>query len=309
MNFLRTLSTAAVLFTTAIVAGTGCGPGAATLRCAPGQTILDGTCVSNQVADFVVCIRSRGSVDLAGDRGQRISAEAKSAGIGAATAMDARESLAAKYRTEAGAEGERQVIDRCSSLIGRGGAVAEGASAPPPPTSTAATPPPRSPGGTGGVSSGGGSKSFRGGVPALGSRVSRGPDWKWGDQGKGTSGTIVGTGGEPGWVMVRWDNQEQNDYRYGAQGAHDVNILPGLLPQNCDGAEDYGTVSVGSIVIPLRHRAVKGDENWAPDMDKYVGNRARVTKLSGVDGQKCAVVRVDTDNGQYAWRVRDLGMP
>jgi hypothetical protein len=306
MNFLRTLSTAAVLFTTALVAGAGCAPNAATLRCAGGQTILDGTCVSNQVADFVVCIRSRGSVDLAGDRGQRISAEAKSAGMGAATALDARESLAAKYRTEAGAEGERQVIDRCSNLIGKGGALAEGGGAAPPrPTSEAASPPPRSPGGTGGVRA----PRTAGGSIVLGSRVSRGPDWKWDDQGKGMPGTVIGKGGKPGWVLVRWDNLDQNDYRFGADGAHDVSVLPDVLPQDCDGNEDYGTVGVGSIVIPLHHRPVQGDDNWAPDMDKYVSKRARVTKLSGVDGQKCAVVRVDSDNGQYAWRVRDLGMP
>jgi hypothetical protein len=309
MNPFRSLSPLVALFSTIVVVAAGCGPNAATLRCAGGQTILDGTCVSTQVADFVVCIRSRGSVDLAGDRGQRMSAEAKSAGIGASTALEARESLAAKYQTQAGAEGERQVIDRCSTLINKQGSVA-GADAPPPPTSSPASLPPRTKG-TGPVAgpSTGRPPVARGGVPPLGSRVSRGPDWKWGEQGRGTSGTIIGTGGEPGWVMVRWDNNEQNDYRYGADNAQDVTVLPGLVPQNCDGSEDYGTISPGSIVIPIKHREVKGDANWAPEMDAYVGKRARVTKYSGLDATKCAVLRIDADNGQYAWRVRDMGMP
>lgn len=308
MSLLRKLSQASVLFMGLLTCASACSPVGTSLRCAPGQGILDGTCVTQQVADFVVCIRSRGTVDLAGDRGQRISAEAKSAGMGAGTAMEARESLAAKYRTEAGADGERQVIDRCSNLINRSGAVGGGAEPPPPPTSAARTPPPRARPGTGGSPSGA-TPTPGAGSPQLGVRVSRGPDWKWEDQGKGMSGTVIGTGGKPGWVMVRWDTGEENDYRYGFEGAYDVAVLPGLVPQACDGGEDYGTVQVGSFVIPTKHRSVGGDSNWSDDMNQYVGKRARVTKFSGVDGKKCAVVRIDIDNGQFAWRVRDIGMP
>ncbi len=71
------------------------------------------------------------------------------------------------------------------------------------------------------------------------------------------------------------------------------------------GAADYAGVRVGTEITLGRHEEVNGSENWADDMEAYVGRRTRVTTLGGVDEQGCAVVRVEADGGEWMWRVRD----
>ena len=64
-----------------------------------------------------------------------------------------------------------------------------------------------------------------------GTTVDRGRDWKWGDQNGGPSnlGTVLGWAGDVGasenWVKVKWRNNRQNNYRWGADGAYDLMIL------------------------------------------------------------------------------------
>lgn len=70
----------------------------------------------------------------------------------------------------------------------------------------------------------------------------------------------------------------------------------------------YRDLQVGDVVTLQRHRWVRGEANWRDEMIRYLGRAARVTRLSGVDGQGCAGVRVDVDHEQYFWRVRDLGI-
>jgi hypothetical protein len=70
----------------------------------------------------------------------------------------------------------------------------------------------------------------------------------------------------------------------------------------------FRDLAVGSVVTLQRHRWVRGEANWRDDMNRYVGRSARVTRLSGVDAQGCAGVRVDVDREQFFWRVRDLGI-
>jgi predicted kinase/phosphoglycolate phosphatase-like HAD superfamily hydrolase len=48
----------------------------------------------------------------------------------------------------------------------------------------------------------------------IGTRVKRGPTWRWGDQGDGTEGTVVQDRGGGGWFRVRWDNGSFYGYRY-----------------------------------------------------------------------------------------------
>ena len=58
-----------------------------------------------------------------------------------------------------------------------------------------------------------------------GMKVTRGPDWKWGEQdgGEGNKGEVVKVKGTSGWVIVKWQNgREQFDYRWGAQGSYDL---------------------------------------------------------------------------------------
>ncbi len=75
-----------------------------------------------------------------------------------------------------------------------------------------------------------------------------------------------------------------------------------------DANATYRDLHVGDVVTLQRHRWVRGEANWRDEMARYVGRAARVTQLSGVDGQGCPGVRVDADHEQYFWRVRDLGI-
>ena len=145
--------------------------------------------------------------------------------------------------------------------------------------------------------------------PAVGQRIARGPDWKWGDQGKGFGGTVIAEANEDGWVQVRWDNAEENDYRWGADGYYDLKLATGTLPQACDKSGASGSAVVGAKVILQKHREVGKDDNWASDMNNYVGKTATITSVPGFDDAGCTVVRVDVDKGAYVWRVRDLGLP
>ena len=86
----------------------------------------------------------------------------------------------------------------------------------------------------------------------------------------------------------------------------------GDVPQECgmtDETARFGPIAVGTEVVLGRHRPVRGDANWTPEMDAYVGHRARVTQLVGVDEQGCPLVRVDVDRGEWYWRVRDVRLP
>ena len=63
---------------------------------------------------------------------------------------------------------------------------------------------------------------------------------------------------------------------------------------------------VGTVVRLGRHRAVQGVENWNDEQSPYLGLPAEVTELVGVDDQGCALLRVDVDEGQWFWRLRDV---
>lgn len=81
------------------------------------------------------------------------------------------------------------------------------------------------------------------------------------------------------------------------------------IPENCGFTAEtvsYGPLAVGQVVTLGRHRGVNGDENWAGGMDNFVGTVTTVTQLSGVDGEGCPCVRVAIDEGQFAWRIRDM---
>ena len=71
----------------------------------------------------------------------------------------------------------------------------------------------------------------------------------------------------------------------------------------------YGAVRVGTEVMIGRHREVDGEDNWVEQMAPYVGRRARVLELVGVDDQGCPLLRVDVDQGDWYWRLRDVRLP
>lgn len=67
----------------------------------------------------------------------------------------------------------------------------------------------------------------------LGTRVVRGPDWKWENQdgGEGSVGTVVQIGQDkkspvtPQLVWVQWDVGNKANYRAGVNGKHDLRVL------------------------------------------------------------------------------------
>lgn len=71
-------------------------------------------------------------------------------------------------------------------------------------------------------------------------------------------------------------------------------------------AMDYGSVDVGTQVVLGRHRYVRGDPNWSPTMDSYLGLTTTVTQRVGLDARGCPGVRVSADGQTHFWRVRDL---
>jgi len=84
------------------------------------------------------------------------------------------------------------------------------------------------------------------------------------------------------------------------------------IPQQCSAggpSPSYGAVTVGATVTLGHHRPVQGEENWADEMQAFVGRAARVVELAGADAQGCPGIRVDVDGGQWFWRIRDLRMP
>ena len=84
---------------------------------------------------------------------------------------------------------------------------------------------------------------------------------------------------------------------------------PIAIPSWCGmtaGGETYGPITIGSWVILGAHSPWNGETNWAPEMMRWVGQRAQVTRLGGLDTVGCPGVYVAADGGQYFWRIRDL---
>jgi hypothetical protein len=93
--------------------------------------------------------------------------------------------------------------------------------------------------------------------------------------------------------------------------AQEVVVIAGsrsAMP-DCDQAVPYyGPVVVGGLVVLDRHRPWRGDANWNPAMEPFIGQIATVTELSGLDDVGCPGIRVDLDGGQFFWRVRDMDL-
>ncbi|MCC7542783.1 MAG: hypothetical protein IT379_41590 [Deltaproteobacteria bacterium] len=74
-----------------------------------------------------------------------------------------------------------------------------------------------------------------------------------------------------------------------------------------------GEPPVGAWVLLTHHNAVGGQENWTPQMDRYVLAQTQVASAGGTDQQGELGVRVQADSGQFFWRsnavVRIGGQP
>ena len=67
-----------------------------------------------------------------------------------------------------------------------------------------------------------------------GTRVIRGRDWSYSNQGSGTSGTVekgLGNYSSSGWLQVRWDDGKLYSYRMGGSGKYDLYLeIPSKFP-------------------------------------------------------------------------------
>ena len=101
-----------------------CGGGNAASRpdCSPGQTVLDGTCVSQQVADYVGCVRATGAT-VSNEDQRSLSAAAGFAGVRASTQGEVRDKLEKKYASVSDANA-LEIIHACDKRTAASGAQA-----------------------------------------------------------------------------------------------------------------------------------------------------------------------------------------
>lgn len=79
-------------------------------------------------------------------------------------------------------------------------------------------------------------------LPPLGTRVRRGPDWRWKNQDTDGPGTVIHHNKDDNWIYVKWDNRVCNAYRYNEDDAMDLKVTendPRDLPPNKD-VLDFG---------------------------------------------------------------------
>ncbi|XP_046572298.1 uncharacterized protein LOC124280413 [Haliotis rubra] len=96
-------------------------------------------------------------------------------------------------------------------------------------------------------------------LPRLGSRVVRGPQWKWGNQDSQGPGTVInhteGDDDDKKLLWVAWDNGECQQYRYGYQNARDVIVV-----------HDQPRITPSELVIEIGCEVTRGSD-WK---DKYL---------------------------------------
>lgn len=74
----------------------------------------------------------------------------------------------------------------------------------------------------------------------IGTRVVRGPDWKWGDQDGPlpSEGSVVSELGSDYWIRVRWDSGTINSYRMTKDRKYDLTLAPSELEPKTKGGEN-----------------------------------------------------------------------
>nr|XP_034324566.1 uncharacterized protein LOC117689052 isoform X2 [Crassostrea gigas] len=118
-------------------------------------------------------------------------------------------------------------------------------------------------------------------MPPIGSRVRRGPDWRWENQDDNMPGTVVAHKAR-GYLTVEWDNGNRGKYRYGAEsGAKDVRMVdePRMLPPG--------------MMVAVGVRARRGtDWEWG-SQDGGEGSSGVIFKV-----EDSGIVHVRWDNGK-----------
>jgi hypothetical protein len=84
--------------------------------CPAGETTLDGTCVSQQIADYVACVRAMGAM-VASNSAKQLSAAAGVAGVTASTQAEVKDKLEKSY-AKVSDENSLEIIHECDSKTG-----------------------------------------------------------------------------------------------------------------------------------------------------------------------------------------------
>ena len=109
-----------------VLASCGGASSAARPDCPVGQTSLDGTCVSQGIADYVGCIRATGA-SVASDTSRSLSAAAGTAGVTASTQADVKDKLERRYSTVSD-NNTLEIIKNCYSKTASAGGASTSAS-------------------------------------------------------------------------------------------------------------------------------------------------------------------------------------
>ena len=97
----------------------------------------------------------------------------------------------------------------------------------------------------------------------VGTRVKRGPDWKWDEQdgGAGELGTVVTAPTRDEWARVEWDAGGANTYRWGHAGAYDLELAG--VPVAASKRRQRRPARRGSVPDQIRAaRGTPGDGDW-----------------------------------------------
>ncbi|CAH1269788.1 MIB1 [Branchiostoma lanceolatum] len=110
-------------------------------------------------------------------------------------------------------------------------------------------------------------------MPPLGSRVQRGRDWKWGNQDRQGTGTVVQHKSD-GNLVVEWDHDSASNYKYrfGAEGARDVRVV-----------DEPRVVGAGGRIMP-GCRVVRDSVMWF-----YASGRDWASRYGDQDGGRGSV--------------------
>ena len=104
--------------------GANAGLNQTSITCSQGRTLLDGVCVSEQVADYVSCVRAQGGAQLGAERGQKLSADVGSMGVRAGGAAELNETLQKKY--SASDQTMLAIVQACGAAAGHLQPIASG---------------------------------------------------------------------------------------------------------------------------------------------------------------------------------------
>lgn len=109
--------------------------------------------------------------------------------------------------------------------------------------------------------------------PIPGTIVTRGPDWKWGDQdgGPGQYGFVLPGNASTAWIYVCWCNGKKNSYRWDTKGKYDVKAVEAA------GDIPWSVAARKLINPPIPGNTVRRGPDWSwGDQDGGAGNLGTV---------------------------------